>query len=67
MTILCDMPFGIQNIRNLSAAGQAGKLVIIEDSDPAMRDFTCGKALELYRELRKSSIVITSARLHEVL
>ena len=67
LTILCDMPFGIQNIRNLSAAGQAGKLVIIEDSDPAIRDFTGGKALELYRELRKKAVVITSARLHEVL
>ena len=67
LTILCDMPFGIQNIRNLNAAAQAGRLVIIEDSDPAIRDFTGGKALEIYRELRKNAVVITSARLHEVL
>ncbi len=67
MTILCDMPFGIQNLRNLSAAGHARKLVIIEDSDPASRDFTGGKALEAYWELRKNAVVIPSARLHEVL
>ena len=67
LTILCDMPFGIQNIRNLAAAGYAGKLVLIEDSDPASRDFTGGKALEVYKELRKKAVVITSARLHEVL
>ncbi len=67
LTILCDMPFGIQNMKNLTAAGHAAKLVIIEDSDPAGRDFTGGEALEIYEELKKNAVVITSARLHEVL
>lgn len=67
LTILCDMPFGIQNARNLSAAKYAGKLVIIEDTDPVSRDFTGGQALEIYRQLRKNAVIITSARLHEVL
>ena len=34
MTILCDMPFGLQNIRNLEAAAYASELIIIEDTDP---------------------------------
>lgn len=67
MTILCDMPFGIQNLKNLAAAAYAGKLVVIEDSDPASRDFTGGKALDLYMGLKNNAVVITSARLHEVL
>lgn len=67
LTILCDMPFGIQNMKNLVSAMQAEKLVIIEDSSPQSRDFTGGRALEIYRELRKKAVVVTSARLHEVL
>lgn len=67
MTILCDMPFGSQNIRNLEAAAYASELVIIEDSDPQNRDFTGGRALEMYNGLRKRAVVVNSARLHEVL
>jgi iron complex transport system ATP-binding protein len=60
------MPFGIYNIRNLEAARHASNLVIIEDDNPENRDFTGGKALEIYNELKKNAIVITYARLHEV-
>jgi len=67
MTILCDMPFGSQNIRNLEAARHASELVIIEDSDPESRDYTGGRALEIYNELKKRAVVVESARLHEVL
>jgi len=67
MTILCDMPFGSQNIRNLEAARHASELVIIEDSDPQSRDYTGGRALEIYNELKKRAVVVESARLHEVL
>jgi len=67
MTILCDMPFGSQNIRNLEAARYASELVIIEDSDPQSRDYTGGRALEIYNELKKKAVVVESARLHEVL
>lgn len=67
MTVLCDMPFGIQNLKNLMAASHAKKLVIIEDSDPASRDFTGGRALEIYGKLRMKAIIVPSARLHEVL
>lgn len=68
VTILCNMPFGLQNIKNLEAAINAQKLVIIEDEQPETRDFTDGKAIELYKYLKKSAVaVITSAQLHEVL
>ncbi len=67
ITVLCDMPFGIQNLKNLMAARYAQKLVIIEDTDPAGRDFTGGSAAELYGGLREKAVIVTSARLHEVL
>ncbi len=67
MTVLCDMPFGHQNIRNLEAAVYAKKLIIIEDGDPSSRDFTGGKAIDIYSMLREKAVVVNSARLHEVL
>lgn len=67
MTILCDMPFGRQNLRNLEAAEYASRLVIIEDGDPKDRDFTGGAALDVYYGLREKAVVVESARLHEVL
>ncbi len=67
ITILCDMPFGHQNMRNLEAAAHASRLVIIEDGRPEDRDFTGGSALSLYNALKKKAIVIDVARLHEVL
>ncbi len=67
LTILCDMPFGHQNIRNLEAASYAPSLVIIEDGEPGSRDFTGGTALSLYEGLKKRAVTANSARLHEVL
>jgi len=67
ITILCDMPFGYQNLKNLEAARYAKMLIIIEDHTAKIRDYTGGKALEIYNELRKNAIVIESSRLHEVL
>jgi iron complex transport system ATP-binding protein len=67
ITILCDMPFGMQNMRNLEAAAYASRLIIIEDKDAANRDFTGGKALAEYNRLKERATVIESARLHEVL
>ena len=67
ITILCDMPFGQQNIRNLEAAVYASKLIIIENENPENRDFTGGKALSMYNELKEKAIVIEAVRLHEVL
>ncbi len=68
LTILCNMPFGPQNVKNLEAALDSRKLVIIEDEKPEIRDFTGGIALELYTKLKRTAVaVITSAQLHEVL
>lgn len=67
LTILCDMPFGMQNLKNLEAARHARKLVLIEDGEPAGRDFTGGMALEIYGELRKRAVIVSSAKLHEVI
>lgn len=67
LTILCDMPFGHQNMRNLEAAAQASRLIMIEDDNPEIRDFTAGKAILLYNRLKERAIIIRSARLHEVL
>lgn len=67
ITILCNMPFGNQNIKNLEAAKHANRLVIVEDEPVETRDFTGGIAAELYNTLRKKAIVTTSARLHEVI
>lgn len=68
LTILCNMPFGIQNLRNLEAAKYAKKLVIIEDDLPEIRDFTDGQASTIYKELKNNAAaVIRSAQLHEVL
>lgn len=67
MTILCDMPFGCQNIRNLEAASHAPALIIIEDGEPDNRDFTGGAALSIYNGLKKKAVTVNSARLHEVL
>ncbi len=67
LTILCDMPFGHQNIRNLEAASYASSLVIIEDGEPGNRDFTGGTALSAYNGLKMKAVTVNSARLHEVL
>jgi iron complex transport system ATP-binding protein len=67
LTILCDMPFGRQNLRNLDAAKFARKLVILEDSPPENRDFTGGEAIKIYGELKEKAVVTTTARLHEVI
>jgi len=67
MTILCNMPFGRLNIRNLEAAAHATRLVIIEDDRPETRDYTNGEALKLYNTLKGNAITITSAQLHEIL
>lgn len=68
MVILCNMPFGNHNLRNLEAAKYAKKLVIIENDLPETRDFTAGKATQIYNQLKMTAVaVITSARLHEVL
>jgi len=65
ITILCNIPFGIYNIKNLEAARYASKLIIIEDEPPEERDFTGGKAIETYKKLKENAIVTSSPKLQE--
>ncbi|HHV97386.1 MAG TPA: ABC transporter ATP-binding protein [Clostridiaceae bacterium] len=65
ITILCNIPFGTYNLKNLEAARYASKLVIIEDKPPEERDFTGGKAIEIYKKLRESAIITTCNKVYE--
>ena len=49
--ILANLYYGEQNLANLEAAFGAARLTVIEDNDIAGRDFTGGRAAELYRRL----------------
>ncbi len=63
LTILCNLAFGPQNLRNLETAACAGQLIILEDEDPASRDFTGGSGLELYQRLSRGATVLHSGQL----
>lgn len=67
ITVLCNMPFGQHNIKNLEGALYAEKLIIIEDEPPENRDFSEGEGLRLYNKLKEKAYITTSARFHELL
>jgi len=67
IVVLCEMPFGYQNLRNLDAAEYSKKLVLIEEGPPESRDFTGGIAFEKYSRLREKAIIINNSNLHEIL
>ncbi|MEN8905680.1 MAG: ABC transporter ATP-binding protein [Clostridiales bacterium] len=67
ITILSNISFGFQNILNLKACCYSCKLVIIEDSPPNIRDFTKGKALEMYSTLNKTATITESKNLINIL
>ena len=58
--ILCDIPFGIQNVKNLEALRFAKKLFIIEQEDISNRDFTNGIATSLYNSLKEKAVVLNT-------
>lgn len=49
--IICNTPFGANNVRSLEALGSARRLICIEGEPLAARDFTGGRASTLYRAL----------------
>lgn len=51
ITVLCNLYYSQQNLANLEVAFDAKKLIVIEDTVIEDRDFTGGKASELYRKL----------------
>jgi iron complex transport system ATP-binding protein len=63
VVVLCDINVGPGNLRNLEACAAARRLLMIEETPFAERDFTGGKAAEVYRALRARSGVTTVAGL----
>jgi len=64
LIVVCDPPVGPGNLRNLELAleqAEEGELVVLLDSIPiAERDFTGGRATELWQALRARAIITGS-------
>jgi iron complex transport system ATP-binding protein len=62
--VVCDPPVGPGNVRNLELAleqAENGKRVVMIDSIPiAERDFTGGRATELWMRLRERAVTAAS-------
>lgn len=54
LVVLGNLYYGQQNLDNLRAAFSAERLIVIEDSSLAERDFTGGVATDLYRQLLRT-------------
>ena len=54
-TVLCDVPFGGNNLRNLEALSVAPQVVCIESTPFEERDFTSGEASRLYETLKPTA------------
>ena len=66
IVVLTDFPVGPGNLRNLQAGEEAlekGRPVVVIESTPVQhRDFTGGTATEYMARLRKSTLVVRSAK-----
>lgn len=67
ITVLCNIAVGRYNLANLTAADHAAKLVIIEDTEFADRDYTGGAAQKIYDSLKNKAIVVTTKQFVELL
>jgi len=63
--ILTNIPIGFANVKNLKAAGEAQNLIIVEKEPIEKRDYTEGKASELYHELKANAALVKNS--HAVL
>jgi iron complex transport system ATP-binding protein len=55
LVVLADIPFGYGNLKNLEAAEYASQhkeLIVVDKTPIARRDFTDGRATEIYRKLK---------------
>ncbi|MEE9174872.1 MAG: ABC transporter ATP-binding protein [Thermodesulfobacteriota bacterium] len=59
--ILTNIPIGFANIKNLKAAGEAQNLIIVEKEPIEKRDYTEGKASELYHELKANATLVKNS------
>ncbi len=69
VTVLCSLHVGRSNLGNLEAAMKAEKLIVLEDSPIAGRDYTGGKAAALYKQLLAKNnvrVMTTAAFYHEM-
>ena len=64
IAVLCDMPVGAANLRNLEALRSARRLITLEGVPLEERDFTGEAAQELFQEL---SPITRCSSLHEAL
>ncbi|MBI4296089.1 MAG: ATP-binding cassette domain-containing protein [Chloroflexi bacterium] len=65
--VLCSIPFGRMNLRNLESAFRASRLIILEGTPIQDRDFTGGTASARYQELYSRSRQTTFDKLAETL
>lgn len=59
VAVLCETPFGANNLRNLEALRNARRLVTVESRGFSGRDFTGGEASRIYGALRPAARVPT--------
>lgn len=66
VVIVCDAPYGPGNVRNLelaaAAADEGVRVLVVESVPVAERDFTGGRASELWSALRARATVVDDAR-----
>ncbi len=55
IAVLCDVPFGVNNLRNLEALSASKTVISIETNPFAQRDFTGGAAAKLFEALRPAA------------
>ncbi|MHC1585253.1 MAG: heme ABC transporter ATP-binding protein, partial [Candidatus Syntropharchaeia archaeon] len=63
VVVLCNIPFGFGNLKNLEAAEFAlkkKKVIIMEETPIEKRDFTGGEATRRFLNLKKEGIVVKS-------
>ncbi|MHA1718059.1 MAG: ABC transporter ATP-binding protein [Promethearchaeota archaeon] len=65
--LLCNIPFGNGNLKNLEVLNSIDKKIIILEENPIEeRDFTKGLATDLYNELKKKTHVYVISDLKEL-
>lgn len=57
VVVLADVPFGLANLRNLEAASAAHRIVTVDGVPWTSRDFTGGRASELWAQLATRAVI----------
>jgi iron complex transport system ATP-binding protein len=64
VVVLTNVPFGFGNLRNLEAVTMVKErekiVILVEETPIEERDFTGGKAQEIFQELKRNAIVVNS-------